>query len=277
MNGFSLREKVQTIPCFMNRISAWNPHENTACNRRYRIGVMLLGIVLAALLIRIYAFEAKPYLQRDEFFYLEAGEAWSTGGMSAMYVDGDVIPPFFPMLTQATAKFLGCSIWTGAATVNIGMGTLMVLSMFGLGTVLGSSRIGLIMALLTAVHPELVEYSAAFLREASALALFSGFLLFYALALNRFAWSSLAAGAAIMLAVICRPEYIEALFYTFLFEIVYWFFTRKNGGGSGAFMRCVCCLAGFVVTGIIVSLILNASWHFWPDFVFRRFLTRVWM
>lgn len=169
----------------------------------------LPGIVLFAVLLRLLAWLQDPVLSRDGVFYLDLAARWlKSGDLTREAAVGDsFVPPLLPFLL----KFSAAMHWNGEyfmIGLNILLGSLLCVLIYGIIRAMsGSVKLALTAAILTAVHPELVEWSIQVQREILYL-FFSGVFLLcavYAWQKENYLWWALG-GAVWMLGIYSRLE-----------------------------------------------------------------------
>lgn len=143
------------------------------------------AIFLLAVAVRFLAWRLDPALSRDGVFYLDLAARWlKSGDLTREAAVGDsFVPPLLPSLL----KFSAIMHWNGEyfmIGLNILLGSLLCVLIYGIIRALsGTRKLALTAAVLTAVHPELVEWSIQVQRETLYL-FFSGIFLLCAV----YAW-----------------------------------------------------------------------------------------
>lgn len=224
-------------------------------------GLCLITALAAGL--RIYCFFNRPYPLRDELFYVRFIETWRDHGVVAAYGDGLLtLPPLFPALVQWMSRLTGLEVIVAGAICNIISGCLLVLLVFMIGRELQSTGVGLLAALLAAIHPGLVEFSSIILRESVALMLLAAFLLCFLAAIrHNHTLLKLFAGILLCMVVATRIEHIEFLLYIIAIRGVYCCWQRVRV--CDFIKECGCLLGGMLIFMVLFSCLTGESPDFW--------------
>ncbi len=198
-------------------------------SKRQRL-LILWGIFLLALSLGILSSCAGTALSRDGALYLHLGEVWyRQGDITAMLEENSqvYIPPLLLWLITVF-RTAGLDPICGIVGCNIILMSLLVFVVYYLASVIsGNGNIAMVAALLTAIHPNLLELSMEIQREILYL-FFSGMflvLLFWGMETRRkIAW--VLAALSLVLAVMSRHEALELIVLLFL-SLISFQLTRK--------------------------------------------------
>ena len=203
--------------------------------RRPRLWMMLGLIVAFALAVRVAAWAhwGTGAIESEGAEYTRIAENLRKGvGYVGIVSPGPqlVFNPLFPLLIAA-ASYIAPDYETAGRLVVLLLGTLLPLPVFGIASRLFNRRVGLIAALLTALHPLLINLSFAVLSEGPYITLFLSAVYVVVRALDRPSlrlWSL--AGGAFGLTYLLRQEALAALLIAVLFALA--------ATGGGAIIRC---------------------------------------
>ena len=162
--------------------------------------------------------------------------------------------PLFPLLIAA-ASFVTHNYEWAARLVSLLLGGLLPLVVFGIASRLFNQRVGLIAALLTVLHPLLVNLSFTAVSEGPYIALLLLATYVVVRALNQpstMAWSLV--GAAFGFAYLLRAEAVAP----FLIAVVFAFATTK-GGTTVKSKRVLAAIGVFLVLALPEVILLYKS------------------
>jgi 4-amino-4-deoxy-L-arabinose transferase-like glycosyltransferase len=229
-------------------------------DRGVRYWVLVGLIVAASLAVRLVAlaYWQTGAIENEGAEYARLAENLRSGvGFVGIAIPGTqlLFNPLFPLLIAATSFVTHDYEWA-ARLVSLVLGALLPLPVFGIASRLFNRRVGLIAALLTVLHPLLVNLSFTTFSEGPYTTLLLSAVYLVVRALNNsatMAW--LWVGAAFGLAYLLRAEAVAP----FLIAVVF-AFTATQGGTA---FKCKRALAAI---GVFLTLAL-------PEIVFIHKLT----
>lgn len=185
-------------------------------NRLLEAGI-LSAILLGGAALRLLYWKYNVLIpSRDGIGYAAQIAAWyQTGSFDAigapLLLAHSATPPFLYAMGRLLMGF-GCSQYGGVFLVDIVFGSVLPLVMFGCGRRLWpeNKKLAYLAALLTALHPTLIAYSADILREISFLFFAAcGFYFWLGMLQRKKALQALLSGCMIAMATLCRYEGFE--------------------------------------------------------------------
>ncbi len=166
----------------------------------------LLGLFLLAFLLRLPLLFYPEVIHNDGIEYIRHAKLVLSGDWS-----GGKAPPLYPALTAFAHLFIP-DMERAGILISIIFGSLLVLPVFYLGKEMFDTRVGVLSALLAAVHPSLNISSGSVLTESTYSFLFATSVLFGWKAFNkRGFYSILSFSLFTTLAYLNRPEAIGLL------------------------------------------------------------------
>jgi 4-amino-4-deoxy-L-arabinose transferase-like glycosyltransferase len=204
-------------------------------NRNHRSWELLILIIIASFTVRLaaLAYWQTGAIDNEGAEYARIAENLRNGiGFVGIAMPGTelLFNPLFPALTAA-ASFVTHDYEWAARVVSLLLGGLLPLPVFGIATRLFSRRIGLVAALLTVLHPLLVNLSFATYSEGPYMTLLLSATYVVVRALNHSstgAW--LLVGTMFGLAYLLRAEAAAAFLIAVMFAL--------TATGGGAAVRC---------------------------------------
>ena len=196
--------------------------KNNICIRKE--GDIIL-VLLLAYITRILFYIKYPVPWRDSMFYYSVMAEYINQGFypeTNLWGSLNYLPPVPSFLVYITHLINNGSIVNEAISVEICFGLVLVYCIWKtVLTAFGSRSIALIVSLIAAVHPLLVEISTQFSRDNFYLAFISAMLLSIVSNIkNRNILKNLFIGLFLSLAILCRYESFEFfLVYPFVFLI----------------------------------------------------------
>ena len=121
----------------------------------------LLGLVICAFLLRIPLFIYPEVIHNDGAGYIRHAKLILSGNWT-----GGKAPPLYPALIAFAHIFIPDAERAGIL-ISIIFGTLLVLPVFYLGKEIFDERVGVLSAVIVAVHPFLNSYSGSVLTEST--------------------------------------------------------------------------------------------------------------
>ncbi|MBP5232914.1 MAG: glycosyltransferase family 39 protein [Planctomycetes bacterium] len=224
---------------------------------------LLLGLCVAvALLLRLHALFAESFVNRDAVYYLDLAEKWSRADFATLMA-GDprlhVLPMYCFFVKLAIQA--GLAPLTAALAVNLALGTALVPVMYGCGRALFASRgMGLLTALLTAVHPIFVDVSVQVFREDPML-LGLGAALWLAVKGEKKLHWWLGSGVGVAFAILSRYEALEAVGAAGVYLGLNWALGVAKVRGQIA--KYGCFLLGVAMGIALFSLMMGIPWRFY--------------
>ena len=235
--------------------------EKTFSARTERLEALLFrglpaGLFLLSLLLRLFCWSMEPTLSRDAVAYAEIISAWfAEGDFSGVlhYWPDCWIPPL-PVGVVLLLVKCGLSVEAAGVGLNLALGSLIPLIAYRMAkTVTGNRSIALGAALLTAVHPTLIELSIEIQRDTTYLFLIGCVLCFLLEAVRKgssFFWG--VGGIFLGLSILSRFESLEFLPLTFCYLTVSVYFKIQS---------CRMALKQFgVFSAGVLSAFFLASW-----------------
>ena len=149
--------------------------------------------------------------------------------------------PLFPLLIAA-ASFVTHNYEWAARLVSLVLGALLPLPVFGIASRLFNRRVGVIAALLTILHPLLVNLSFTAFSEGPYITLLLSAVYLVVRFLNHSStWVWLSVGAAFGLAYLLRAEAVAPFLIAVVFAL-----TATKGGIAVKCKRAVAAIAAFL-------------------------------
>jgi len=223
---------------------------NGLSSRCPRLWVVLGLIVVASLAVRVaaLAYWRTGAIENEGAEYARIAENLRSGvGYVGMVSHGPnlVFSPLYPLLI-AGASFITRDFERAGRLVSLLVGCLLPLPMFGIASRLFNQRVGLMAAILTVLHPLLINLSFSVLSEGPYTTLFLSAVYVVVCALNHSSlrlWSLV--GGAFGLAYLLRQEALAALLIAVLFELA-----ATEGRGA------IRCKRAAVAIGVFLALAL---------------------
>ena len=228
-------------------------------NRHHRSWVLLSLIVAAAFAVRVgaLAYWQTGAIENEGAEYARLAENLRNGaGFVGIAMPGTQLSfnPLFPLLIAAASFVTGNYEWA-ARLVSLVLGALLPLPVFGIASRLFNRRVGLIAALLTVLHPLLVNLSFTALSEGPYITLLMSAVYVGVRALNHSSikmWSLV--GAAFGLAYLLRAEAVAL----FLIAVVF-AFTATKGGTAVKCKLAVAAIGVFLVLALPEVILIYRS------------------
>ena len=227
---------------------------------RSRINLLLFFVFLGGITIRLFVWDASPYLSRDSIFYLEQ--------INRLYHDAEsnfnsLETPYPPMLFYMTKTIMkaGASGLYAGLSINIIMGALIpVISFFLSKEFLGSKVISAISTLIVFFHPSLIRLSLEIQRDIGYIFISTVLLLFLIRGIKRALiryW--ILTGFFFVISIMFRAESFEFLPIIICFSFVV--FARKRKMKRWGIMITAFVLS-FIVSGFITMNVLKIDWNY---------------
>ena len=229
-------------------------------NRHHRSWVLLSLIVAAAFAVRVgaLAYWQTGAIDNEGAEYTRLAENLRNGaGFVGIAMPGTqlLFNPLFPLLIAAASFVTGNYEWA-ARLVSLVLGALLPLPVFGIASRLFNRRVELIAALLTVLHPLLVNLSFTALSEGPYITLLLSAVYVGVRALNHSStkmWSLV--GAAFGLAYLLRAARVVAL----LLIAVVFAFTATKGGTAVKCKWAVAAIGVFLVLALPEVILIYRS------------------
>jgi len=199
--------------------------ESGKTSQSWRHRFLVLGLILtASFAVRLAALKVwgTGSIESDGAEYARIAENLRKGvGYVGITTPGRELnySPLFPLLISAASFVTGDFVWAGRL-VSLVLGALLPLPVFGIASQLFGRRTGFVAALLTVLHPLLINLSFAVLSEGPYATLLLSGVYVVLRALNRSStrmWSLV--GGTFGLAYLVRPEAVAALLISVLFAL----------------------------------------------------------
>src|SRR5690242_6896308 len=207
----------------------------TASNRHSRLPTLLALLAVASLIIRVAALAhwGTGAIENEGVEYARMAQNLRNGvGYVGIVSPGPqlVFNPLFPWLIAAASLVTHNYEWA-ARLVSLVFGALLPLPVFGIASRLFNRQVGFVAAMLTMLHPLLVNLSFTVFSEGPylTLLLLAVYVVIRAMNNPSLAWWSLV-GAAFGCAYLLRAEAFAAFLVAMLFALT------ATGGGLGK--RC---------------------------------------
>ena len=228
-------------------------------NRHHRSWVLLSLIVAAGFAVRVgaLAYWQTGAIENEGAEYTRLAENLRNGaGFVGIAMPGTqlLFNPLFPLLIAA-ASFVTRNYEWAARLVSLVLGALLPLPVFGIASRLFNRRVELIAALLTVLHPLLVNLSFTALSEGPYITLLLSAVYVGVRALNHSStkmWSLV--GAAFGLAYLLRAEAVALLLIAVVFA-----FTATKGGTAVKCKRAVAAIGVFLVLALPEVILIYRS------------------
>ena len=215
------------------------------CKRRRRWKILLL-LLAFAFVLRLFLVISPEVIHNDGTEYVRHAKQVLSGNWS-----GGKSPPLYPLLIAGvqviTRDYEMAGIW-----VSVIFGTLIVLPIFYLGRAIFNEKVGILSALLAAVHPFLYMSSGSVLTESTYHFLLATSALFGWYAFTRARFSDiLLVSFFIALAYLTRPEAMG-----FLFIVSIWVLLVNPPNGSRRWIKRV----GIILLAILGFLVFSSPY-----------------
>lgn len=137
--------------------------------RKHRYTIILAGIFLLALIARVIRYYECDQLERDTFSYLNMATHWANGGILEAYrsdIKGYLsCPPLLPG-AMAFGEMCGLGALTAGLWLNFLSGSAISLALYWICVgIFKNRRYAIYAALLGAVHPFTLRWSAMIMRD----------------------------------------------------------------------------------------------------------------
>jgi len=215
-------------------------------DRRLRFSVLLSLIVVASFTVRLaaIAYWRTGAIENEGAEYARLAENLRNGvGFVGIAMPGTqlLFNPLFPLLIAA-ASFVTHNYEWAARLVSLVLGALLPLPVFGIASRLFNRRVGVIAALLTILHPLLVNLSFTAFSEGPYITLLLSAVYLVVRFLNHSStWVWLSVGAALGLAYLLRAEAVAPFLIAVVFAL-----TATKGGTAVKCKRGVAAIAAFL-------------------------------
>ncbi len=207
---------------------------------------LLLGLLLFAFLLRFPLLLYPEVIRNDGAEYIHHAKLILTGDWA-----GGKAPPLYPALIALTHLLIP-DMERAGILISIIFGTLLVLPVFYLGKEIFDERVGVLSAVIVAVHPYLNSFSGSVLTESTYYFLAAMIVLtgWYASQRGR-SKEAILFGLLASLAYLTRPEGIG-----FLIVFCLWTLIVSPSGGKRVWTKRV----GIVLLAIFSFLLLSAPY-----------------
>lgn len=217
---------------------------------------VFLGIIGIAFVLRLFSWWMDSAVSRDGILYVNMAETWHGGGNYEIMLEQVPDSEWVPFLMIWLMKLLmttGISAEAAGMGMSLVLGSLLPLIVYGIATVVCEKKeIALGAALLTAVHPPLIELSIEIQRDTPYL-FFAGIVIWSLLGAIKYRkwylWGL--GGIAGALAVMIRYETFELLLlafgYLFVAPLLKWETWRRV---FGLYLPCFIFLFSLTVFSV---------------------------
>ncbi len=224
--------------------------------------LMLAGIIAIAFVMRFFSYLMDSTVARDSILYINMAESWYKfedyyGMLTEFSTWGGI--PIFPLWLMKSLMGLGISGEAAGISMVIIMGSLLPLVIYKIAfLVCANKEVALGAALLTAVHPALIEMSIQIMRDTPYL-FWVGVSIWFLLNAIKYQkkryW--LGGGMILALSILTRYESFEILLLVFGYLLAAPFFQwikwRK------AIMFLICFLSSLMLTICLLQLVAGIS------------------
>lgn len=183
----------------------------------------LTAILTLGFVLRLMSFIRSVTISDDGVGYMRVAEGFATGEYSATF--HAVYPPLYPFFISLFSNLTG-DFETAGRLVSLIFGTVAIAVAYSLAKLIYNETIGLLTALLVAIHPYMIRYSGEVLTEGLYYTIFTlTVLVGYKALVTKNTVYMVLVGLLSSMAYLTRPEGIALLPLTFIWLF---FFNSQN-------------------------------------------------